>query len=186
MVNLVNFSVDGSMIISTDDETIKLWDSKSGLCIKTLYVKSKEMHKLGIMADLSADGKYIVSTSGSYQLLIWDVGLSKCIQTLEGHDEWVSYVNFSNDGGYILSTSIDGAIKVWDTKSGNYIKTFKHTSIINSAIFSNDSKYILSASYDGCVNILNFGQLNELIKFSHEQFKNNPLTKEERKEFYLE
>lgn len=93
---------------------------------------------------------------------------------------------FSNDGGYILSTSIDGTIKVWDTKSGNCIKTFKHTSIINSAIFSNDNKYILSASFDGCVNILNFGQLYELIKFSREQFKNNPLTKEERKEFYLE
>lgn len=77
-----------------------------------------------------------------------------CLQTLEGHRNYVNSVAYSHDSIRLASASNDNTIKTWDTNSGTNFQTFKgHTSSISSVVFSHDSAQIASASDDKTVKV---------------------------------
>lgn len=86
-----------------------------------------------------------------------------------------------------VSASWDKIVKLWDVESGKCIKTYEgHTDYVNSVSISTDGQYIVSGSDDGIVRLWRFDSLQDLIDGVYEQFKDNPLTDEERREYYLE
>ncbi len=138
-------------------------------------------------ATFSNDGKYILSASGDKTIKLWKTETGECIRTFEGHTAIVYSATFSNDGKYIVSASNDETIKLWKTETGECIRTFEgHTLCVNSAVFSKDGKFIVSASSDKTIKLWKFPSLQEIIEETRERFKDNPLTKEERIEYYLE
>ncbi|CAG8344826.1 unnamed protein product, partial [Penicillium salamii] len=48
----------------------------------------------------------------------WDAHTGACLQTLEGHDNWVTSVVFSHDSSRVASGSHDKTIKIWDAHTG--------------------------------------------------------------------
>ena len=150
-VNTATFSPDGKYIVSaSNDNTLKIWDTTNGKCIKTLEGHTDDVHS----ANFSPDGKYIVSASLDKTLKIWDTQSWECIKTLEGHTGDATSATFSPDGRYIVSASIDNTIKIWDTQTGECIKTLEgHKSQVRSANFSPDGKYIVSTSVDKTLKI---------------------------------
>ncbi|MDZ8084894.1 MAG: hypothetical protein RMY16_04740 [Nostoc sp. DedQUE12b] len=67
---------------------------------------------------------------------MWNINTGECLQTLHGHTNKVSSVNFSLDGKILASSAGDHTtrlwdvrtsecrtIKLWDVKMGNCIKT---------------------------------------------------------------
>lgn len=56
---------------------------------------------------------------------LWDTKTFQCINTLQGHDNWVASVVFNSDGHMLASGSFDGTIKLWDVQSGGCLKTLK-------------------------------------------------------------
>ncbi|KAL2890721.1 Vegetative incompatibility protein HET-E-1 [Ceratocystis lukuohia] len=80
----------------------------------------------------------------------WDV----CLRTLEGHDQGVSSVVFSNDGQRLASGSYDSTVKIWDATSGACLQTLEgHHSSVESVVFSNDGQRLASGSRDKTVKI---------------------------------
>ncbi|CAM1503379.1 Fc.00g081550.m01.CDS01 [Cosmosporella sp. VM-42] len=72
-----------------------------------------------------------------------------CLQTLEGHSDWVNSVAFSADGQRLASGSDDHTIKVWDAATGACLQTLEgHSSSVNSVAFSADGQRLASGSYD--------------------------------------
>ena len=61
-----------------------------------------------------------------------------------------------------------------------------HTDRVQSSVFSSDGKYIVTTSDDKTVKLWLFHSLQEIIDRMNLKFKNNPLTDEERREYYLE
>ncbi|XTI92244.1 WD40 repeat-like protein [Cenococcum geophilum] len=81
-------------------------------------------------------------------------GWSACLQTLEGHSDYVSSVAFSHDSARLASASNDRTVKIWDASSGACLQTLEgHSDYVSSVAFSHDSARLASASDDGTVKI---------------------------------
>jgi WD40 repeat protein len=64
---------------------------------------------------------------------------SACLQTLEGHGQFVTSVAFSHDSSRLVSASADCTVKIWDASSGACLHTLKgHNGFVRSVAFSND------------------------------------------------
>ncbi|OAQ74405.1 WD domain-containing protein [Purpureocillium lilacinum] len=70
-----------------------------------------------------------------------------CIQTLEGHVDWVLSVAFSADGQRLASASADRTAKIWDAATGKCVQTLEgHSGRVFSVTFSADGQRLASAS----------------------------------------
>ena len=77
-----------------------------------------------------------------------------CLQTLNGHSDYVHSVAYSPDGSRIISGSDDNTIKIWDVNIGTCLKTLEgHSNYVGSVSFSPDSIRIISGSYDKTIKI---------------------------------
>ncbi|RKL08560.1 Vegetative incompatibility protein HET-E-1 [Fusarium oxysporum] len=77
-----------------------------------------------------------------------------CLQTLEGHRNYVNSVAFSHDSTRLASASNDNTIMIWDASSGTNFQTIEgHTSSISSVAFSHHSTQLASASDDKTIKI---------------------------------
>ena len=122
-------------------------------------------------------------------ILLFNISEWNCDTILEGHTSAVNNVLYSKDGSILVSSSMDKTIKVWNVKTRTLVETFKgHKKSISSICFMGDDRkrWIISSSIDGEIRIWEYPYLEDIVKYTQERFKDNPLTTEERKQYYLE
>ncbi|RKU29506.1 hypothetical protein C6497_06245 [Candidatus Poribacteria bacterium] len=114
-VSDVLFTPDGKTLISGSwDYTIRFWDADTGE-----YRKTIEWVTISCLA-LSADGKILAAGSvfsgdNVYNSIrLWDIKTGKVLNTLYGHTNSISSVNFSPNGEMLVSSSHDGIVILWD------------------------------------------------------------------------
>ncbi|MEO5340391.1 MAG: pentapeptide repeat-containing protein [Magnetococcus sp. MYC-9] len=151
----VAFNPDGSRIVSANyDRTLKLWDPRSGSCIKTLCGHERSVTAVAF----SPDGTQIASASYDHTLKLWDPESASCVRTLCRHEGSVTAMAFSPDGTQIVLASFDGTLKLWDPKSNSCIKTLgRHDKWVNSVAFIPDGTRIVSASDDHTLKLWDSG-----------------------------
>ena len=102
-ISSVSYSPDGSRIVSGSrggvfgvkgDNTIRVWDSKSGECLLVLKGHEGDVSSVSY----SPDGGRIVSGSHDDTIRIWDSKSGECLLVLKGHEGDVSSVSYSPDG----------------------------------------------------------------------------------------
>ncbi|AKG23018.1 serine/threonine-protein kinase [Calothrix sp. 336/3] len=148
----VAISPDTKTLVSgSGDNTIKLWDLKTGKEIRTVPGHSDSINSVAI----SPDGKTLVSGSGYKDIKLWDLKTGKEIRTLTGHSDNVSSVAITPDGKTIVSGSWDNTIKLWDLETGKEIRTFRGHSDIRSIAISPDGKTLASGHVDNTVKLWN-------------------------------
>ncbi|MCZ8305870.1 MAG: hypothetical protein O9336_04045 [Microcystis sp. LE19-98.1E] len=152
-VQSVNFSPDGKTLVSSSgDNTIKLWNVETGQEIRTLKGHDRAVWSV----NFSPDGKTLVSGRWDSTIKLWNVETGKEIRTLKGHDNFVQSVNFSPDGKTLVSSSSDKTIKLWNVETGQEIRTLKgHDRDVISVNFSPDGKTLVSGSWDKTIKLWN-------------------------------
>ncbi|XP_058102057.1 autophagy-related protein 16 [Magnolia sinica] len=142
---LFEYNTD-KLITGGQDQTVKIWDTKSGTLSSTLY------GCLGSVLDLSIthDNRSVIAASSSNNLFVWDVGSGRVRHTLTGHADKVCAVDASKvSSRNVVSAAYDRTIKVWDLQRGYCINTLISYSNCNTLCFSMDGQTICSGHVDG-------------------------------------
>ncbi|CAH7674334.1 WD40-repeat-containing domain protein [Phakopsora pachyrhizi] len=90
------------------DKTIKIWDSGSGQCLKTLvghdnWVRALVFHP---------NGKYLLSASDDKTIRVWDLRTGRCLKVVDGHDHFITSMTWaraSAGGGQTNTTTTVGS-----------------------------------------------------------------------------
>jgi WD40 repeat protein len=148
-VTSLAYSRDGKTLASGSyDNTIKLWDVKTGKERATLKGHTNAV----LSVAYSPDGKTLASGSMDRTIKLWDVKTGKELTTLEGHAASVHSVAYSPDGKTLASCGDN--IKLWDMKTGTESATLKgHTASVHSLAYSPDGKTLASGSGDRTVRL---------------------------------
>ncbi|CAG8644140.1 8156_t:CDS:2, partial [Funneliformis caledonium] len=132
------------IISGSRDDTIKIWDIKTGHCVKTY-----RGHKQSVLC-LQYDDKVIVSGSSDTTIIIWDLVTGEIIRTLEGHSE--SVLNLRFDDNLIISCSKDRTVRIWDREIGTCLRVLNgHRAAVNAVQFKDG--YVISASGDRTIKL---------------------------------
>ncbi|KAK9457635.1 quinon protein alcohol dehydrogenase-like superfamily [Dipodascopsis uninucleata] len=94
-----------NILTASLDNTIKLWDSNTGECVKTLFG-----HVEGVWG-LAADNFRIVSGAHDRLVKIWDRQSGRCLHTFSGHSAPVACVSLSDSR--VASGSDDGEVRIY-------------------------------------------------------------------------
>ncbi|KAK0449697.1 coatomer WD associated region-domain-containing protein [Desarmillaria tabescens] len=186
-VRTVQFHHEMPWIISTsDDQTIRIWNSTSRNCIAVLtghshYVMSAFFHPKD---DL------VVSASMDQTVRVWDIsGLRKgspntgpggfetfdtfstVKYVLEGHDRGVNYAVFHPTLPLILSAADDRTIKIWrmsETKAWEVDSCRGHFNNVSSALFHPKYELIVSCGEDKTVRVWDLAKRTAIQTFRRE------------------
>lgn len=119
-ISTLCFSPDGKMLVSGDTYgIIKLWETKSGQCLKVFRGHSKQINSI----DFSPEGTKCVSGSDDGTIRLWDVISGACLRVYETQRLPVNSVQFSPLNEYIASGGYDGNLKIWSIKQNACIRT---------------------------------------------------------------
>ena len=143
-VRSIAMTPDGQLIASgSEDNTIKLWNLRTGQLLRTLTGHSEGIRSVAI----SPDGKLLASGSDDKTIKLWNLDTGKLLRTLTGHSDIVQSVTISPDGKLIASGSNDKTVKLWNPDTGQEIRTLTGFSyfVVSSAI-SPDGQTLVSGA----------------------------------------
>ncbi len=143
------FSHDGTLLITTATNVVRIWDTKTTKQITILKQEYKYPYSDHII--LSPDSQRLITISGNIAN-VWDIHTGKLLTALEGHKGGINDAVFSPDGQYIVTVSgenDDNTVRLWDTTTGQQVAILRtYQGSVNHAAFSPDGRYIVTASND--------------------------------------
>ncbi len=139
--------IDGVHLISlSDDNTIKLWNFKTGKEERTIIGHLKRINCILIHAN------QLVTASDDCIIRIWNLSNRKGARVLRGHRAGI--ISLLIHENWLISSSSNGVIKVWDFDSGQVVHTLAgHQGVVN-CIFIHKNK-LFSAADDLLIKIWN-------------------------------
>ena len=165
-VNRIAWSSDGQILASSsNDFTIKLWDTMTGQYFQTL--------RAGLNSSItwSPDG-HILAAGAIGSLILWDRDTGQLLRALGGHSSWVLNLLWSPDGQTLASAAKDNIIRLWDIGTGKLLRSLiGHSDEINSLAWSPDGQTLASAAKDNIIKLWDIGTgklLRSLIGHSDE------------------
>jgi len=104
----VNFNPQSNLIVSGSfDETIRIWEVKTGKCVRVIRAHSMPVTSV----HFNRDGSLIVSGSHDGSCKIWEASSGTCLKTLiDDKNPAVSFVKFSPNGKFILVATLDSTL----------------------------------------------------------------------------
>ncbi|CAD8090865.1 unnamed protein product [Paramecium sonneborni] len=157
-VNSVCISPDGNTLAScsgvetlfVSDNSIRLWDLKTGQKIAKLVGHSKWVQSVCY----SPDGTTLASCSRDKTILLWDAKTGQQLAKLDNHIKTVLSVCFSPDGATLASGSGDNSIYLWDVKTRKQKAQLNgHSKGILQVCFSPDGATLASCSGDKSIRL---------------------------------
>jgi small GTP-binding protein len=150
-VNSVVFDPQGEMLASgSDDNTVKLWEARSGNLLRTL--QGHQGWVRSVVFD--PQGEMLASGSHDGTVKLWEARSGNLLRTLQRNQDIVFSVAFDPQGGTLASGSTDNTVKLWEARSGNLLRTLQgHQNSVYSVAFNPQGGTLASGSSDQTVKL---------------------------------
>ena len=141
------FAPQGDQVLTIGGNDARLWDVET----REPVVRFSP-HGAVAAADISPDGKLLVTGSWDRSAKIWDIATGKAVRKLDGlHQGYINSVEFSPDGQTILTASDDGIARLWDVATGKptgsiFAPFSGRAPRIHQARFSSDGEQVLTTT----------------------------------------
>ncbi|MBD2310313.1 WD40 repeat domain-containing protein [Desertifilum sp. FACHB-1129] len=153
----------GHLIISPDGERlissgggIKVWDLKTGECLRTLSPQSSVIQPIA----LSPDGQMLASGDRQGKISLWNLPKGELLQVFLSHSGSVEALAFSPDRQTLVSGAEDTQIRVWNLQSGTVMRTLSgHSSPVTSLSFSLGGQTLVSGATEVLIWAFDSGEL---------------------------
>ena len=144
----------GELVVSASGDGIaKLWNIRSGLCIKEFPSRDRGM----ACVEFSPDSRTILAGGNDQVIYQFDASTGEPVREMKGHEGLVRSLHLDCRSSRVVSGSYDTSVKAFDLRSGENIISFaKWTS---SWILSAKADYrrIIATSQDSRAVIMDFG-----------------------------
>lgn len=149
------FSPQGDMVASWShkDDTIRLWDGKTGRERHTLGKFVNNRNNLRVTMEFSPDGRLLAFAGTDDRVVhVWDAVAGVPRIQLKGLEGEVRFLTFSHDGKRVAAgaTSVRGSLTIalWDVKTGKSPVKFANLEAVDSLALSPDGTILASASME--------------------------------------
>ena len=169
-VNALAVSTTGRLASSGSDNTVKVWDTKTGTLQFELEVPIQNSEIITL--SFNPKGTKLVGGGHDGTVYFWDIKSRSLVKkTEDAHQGWVNAVHYRPNGRTFVSGGLDGTIRVWDGFTSRLINTISHPSTsseaqISDLLFSNDGFYLAETSSDKNIRIWDFNnqRVNQVIQ----------------------
>lgn len=152
------------LVSAASDGSARVWNVKTG---GVRQVLGGHHPKFRIVADVTRDGKRVVTGDWAGGIRFWEVGKQEPTSEADAHAEGVYHVSFSSDESRVLSTGCDKTAKLWDAETGKLLKVFTgHDTWVCDGAFSPDGKRIVTVSFDETARVWDVDSGEELFKLA--------------------
>lgn len=142
----------GLLASASYDRTVRIWNPKTGQCLKLLQGHSNLVWTVG----WRSDSKVLASGSDDQTIKLWDLETGQCLKTLQGHCNQISAISWSPDGQILASGSDDHLVRLWDIQTGECLKTLQgHNNAIWAMAWHPQGGMLASGSVDRSVRLWN-------------------------------
>jgi WD40 repeat protein len=154
--NPICFSKDGTLLATTMDVHIKIWDVETG---NFLFILGRHYSDINAFA-FNHRGNQLVSCDDDNTVNVWKITTTeegRCGEfmfTLRDHSSYVRSVCFNCDDTVIASCSDDSIIAITDALTGDILRKLNgHTDGVISVRFHPDGMRLLSGSFDNTLKL---------------------------------
>ncbi len=144
------FFPDGRHVLSGgDDQTICMWDLKSGKRIRRFQAPRGHVDKVMVMPG----GEKILSAHSDHFLRVWHIDEEKPILEVDTGGR-VEGFTLTKDGRFVFSCGEDNSIKLWDLKTKESCLTLEgHSNLVSDLALVMDECCLISGSWDGTLGV---------------------------------
>uniref|UniRef100_A0A3Q2PHT0 ATG16 autophagy related 16-like 1 (S. cerevisiae) n=1 Tax=Fundulus heteroclitus TaxID=8078 RepID=A0A3Q2PHT0_FUNHE len=161
------FLLDNARIVSGSyDRTLKLWDLRSKVCMKTVFAGSS-------CNDIVCTEQCVMSGHFDKKVRFWDIRAESIVREMELMGR-VTSLDLNHDRSELLTCSRDDVLKIIDLRTNAVRQTFSAQGFKCGAdwtrvTFSPDGSYVAGGSADGALYIWNVltGKLDRTLDRNH-------------------
>lgn len=147
---------------SNEDATVSLWDLTQHVEVGRLVGHDDAV----IGGCVSADSRFVATTSRDATLIVWDLSTQKIILSLT-HPKVVVCCSFSPDSQLIVSGCQDQVCRVWDLRTSKEVLNFaEHRGIVMTIAFSPNASFIASGGSDKKVYLWSLQSPKSILTFA--------------------
>lgn len=110
------FSASGEKILTCGQAAARVWCASSGELLHT--VKAAPWEGGVATAAFSSDERLLVTghSQSTGAVRVWDLGASRRIAALRGHESTIRDLAFSPHGDRVLASAVDGTVRAWSLR----------------------------------------------------------------------